>query len=119
MNPSTPETRLRATLRAYADRAMAGRDVWPDVARELQMEPARSRSIRVMPTLAPALTVGSLLALLLLVGGLGLLSPHKADSLQATAGTLTVATATVWAPGPLSAGPRRLHDHYPAGERRF
>ncbi len=100
MDPSAAETRLRAALRAYAARAMAGRDVWPALARELQLEPPRHK-IRVMPTLAPALAVGGLLALLLLVGGLGLLSPHRADSVRATAGTLTVATPPPWAPGPL------------------
>lgn len=101
MDPFAAETRLRAVLRTYAARAMAGRDVWPALARELQLEPPRRQRVRLRPTLAPALAMGSLLALLLLVGGLGLISPHGLYPARAGTGTLTVATLPPWAPGPL------------------
>ncbi len=101
MDPFTAETRLRATLRAYADRTMAGRDVWLAVVRAIHLEPQATRAIRITPSPAPLLIAGGLL--LLLVLGVGLVPGVRRDGLRQAVNTATAvpSTPSPWAPGPL------------------
>ncbi|MDQ2806789.1 MAG: hypothetical protein M3Z04_07720 [Chloroflexota bacterium] len=101
MDPSTSETRLRATLHAYADRAMADRDVWPDLARAIRLDPQAARTIRITPSPAPLLVAGGLL--LLLVLAVGLVPGVRKDGLRQAINTATAAPSTPspWAAGPL------------------
>src|SRR5690348_13798216 len=58
------EERLRATLRKYAERAATGRDLWPPIARAVQMElpPVQPRRLRAgVLALVPVLLIGLVL----------------------------------------------------------